>query len=558
VNLARRPPALPARVTGNNGEMAERATRRVPWSPTATSEEMRAYLQERLALLSKLSFWISLVLVFFVHGLYEVYPELRPARVEIVDLFSLSGLVGLGLIWVFALRRRRSSFRALYAIDALYALLIGTAFGMSAYFSADKRAAVWSAFIWHTFIVFTRVIVVPSSGRRTAAVTALSYLPLFLAAAGMALWTPTMLELPPVAFVAGGALFIAVAVLLATTGSRVIYGLRQQVTRAMQLGQYTLDEKIGEGGMGEVYRARHALLRRPTAVKLLPAGRYGADNVERFEREVQHMARLTHPNTVAVFDYGRSPAGVFYYAMEYLDGIDLETLVRRDGAQPAPRVIRILRQVCGALDEAHAMGLSHRDIKPANIILCRRGRMPDVAKVVDFGLVKEIARPGDGDAAARVIMGTPAYLSPEAVTDPDRVGPASDLYSLGCVGYFLLTGTRVFEGATAALLCVRHVSHAPEPPSRRIGKPIPVELEALVMACLAKDPGGRPTSAFEMRAALGRIPAYLEWDEAEALAWWNSFEARRASEPAPTERRAGPLTMTVDVHARTATSEDIR
>ena len=538
--------------------MADRPTRRVPWSPTATSAEMRAYLQERLALLSRLSFWIFCILMVFVHGLYEIYPELRPARIELVDLFSVSGLVVLGLIWHFALRKRRPSWRALYAIDALYVLLIGTAFGMSAYFSADKRAAVWSAFIWHTFIVFSRVIVVPSSGRRTAAVTALSYLPLFLAAAAMALWTPTMLELPPVAFVVGGALFIAVAVLLATTGSRVIYGLRQQVSEAMQLGQYTLDEKIGEGGMGAVYRARHALLRRPTAIKLLPAGRYGADNIERFEREVQHMARLTHPNTVAVFDYGRSPAGVFYYAMEYLDGIDLESLVRRDGAQPAPRVIRIMRQVCGALDEAHAMGLSHRDIKPANIILCRRGRMPDVAKVVDFGLVKEIARTGDGDPAARVIMGTPAYLSPEAVTDPDRVGPASDLYSLGCVGYFLLTATRVFEGNTAVDICVRHVSHAPELPSRRIGKPIPAELEALIMACLAKDPAGRPASAFELRAALGRIPAYQEWDEAEALSWWNAFEARRASEPAPLDRRAGPLTITVDVHARTATSEIIR
>jgi eukaryotic-like serine/threonine-protein kinase len=535
----------------------ERATRLVPWSPTATSEEMRAYLQERLALLSKLSFWIFCILVFFVHGLYEIYPELRPARVDIVDLFSVSGLVVLGLIWHFALRKRRSSWRTLYAIDALYALLIGTAFGMSAYFSADKRAAVWSAFIWHTFIVFSRVIVVPSSGRRTAAVTALSYLPLLLAAAGMALWTPHTLELPPIAFVVGGALFIAIATLLATTGSRVIYGLRRQVSEAMQLGQYTLDEKIGEGGMGAVYRARHALLRRPTAVKLLPAGRYGADNIKRFEREVQHMSRLTHPNTVAVFDYGRSPAGVFYYAMEYLDGIDLETLVRRDGPQRAPRVIHILRQVCGALDEAHAMGLSHRDIKPANIILCRRGRMPDVAKVVDFGLVKEITRTGDGDSATKVIMGTPAYLAPEAVTDPDRVGPASDLYALGCVGYFLLTATRVFEGKTAVDICVKHVSHAPEPPSRRTDNPIPAELEALVLACLAKDPAERPKSAFELRAALGRLPAYLDWDEAEALSWWNAFEAQRASEPAPTERRAGPLTITVDVHARTATSENI-
>jgi serine/threonine-protein kinase len=156
-------------------------------------------------------------------------------------------------------------------------------------------------------------------------------------------------------------------------------------------------------------------------------------------------------------------------------------------------------------------------------------------------------------------MGTPAYLSPEAVTDPDRVGPASDLYSLGCVAYFLLTATRVFEGETAVDLCVRHVSQAPEPPSARTDKAIPADLEALVLACLAKDPAGRPKSAFELRAALGRIPAYRDWDEAEALAWWNAFEARRASEPAPLpDRRGGPLAITVDVHARTSTSENIR
>jgi len=532
---------------------SERATKIVAWSPHATSEEMRAYVQERLALLSKLAFWIFWILVFFVHGLYEIYPELKPRRVAIVDIYAISGLVILGLIWHFLLRIRRSSLRVLNAIDAFYLLLIGTAFGMSAYFSSEQRGAVWSAFIWHTFIVFSRVIVVPSSGRRTAIVTAVSYLPLWLAALGMAVWTPDSLELPPVAFVVGGALFIAIAVLLATTGSRVIYGLRQQVTEAMQLGQYTLDQKIGEGGMGAVYRARHALLRRPTAIKLLPARRYGAENIKRFEREVQHMARLTHPNTVAVFDYGRSPGGVFYYAMEYLDGVDLETLVARDGPQRAARVVHILRQVCGALDEAHTMGLTHRDIKPANIIICRRGRMPDVAKVVDFGLVKEITR-GSDDTATKIIMGTPHYLSPEAVTDPDTVGPLSDIYSLGCVAYFLLTGCRVFDGKTAVDVCVKHVSTPPEPPSRRTDRQVPADLEAVVMACLGKDPTSRPQSAFALRALLTRLECYRDWDEGEALAWWNAFEARRASEPPPLEERAGPLTITVDMHARTVTS----
>jgi serine/threonine-protein kinase len=522
----------------------------------ATTEEMRAYVQERLALLAKLSFWIFCILIVFVHGLYEIYPWLEPHRVGIVDVYAISGLFFLGVVWHFLLRRRRSSLPVLNAIDAACMFCIGTAFGMSAYFSSEQRGAVWSAFIWHTFIIFSRVIVVPSSGRRTGFVTAFSYLPLWLAALGMAIWAPHTLELPPEAFVVGGGLFIAIATLLATTGSRVIYGLRQQVTAAMQLGQYTLDEKIGEGGMGAVYRARHALLRRPTAVKLLAAGRYSADSIKRFEREVQHMARLTHPNTVAVFDYGRSPGGVFYYAMEFLDGVDLESLVRHDGPQDPARVIHILRQVCGALDEAHAMGLTHRDIKPANIILCRRGRMPDVAKVVDFGLVKEITRNSD-DTRTKVIMGTPAYLAPEAVTDPDLVGPLSDIYSLGCVAYFLLTGTRVFDGKTSVDVCVKHVSAPPDPPSSRTDRAVPDDLEALVMACLSKDPAGRPQSAFELRAQLTRLPALREWDEAVALSWWNTFEARRASEPAAQEERADPLTITVDMHARTATSRGV-
>jgi serine/threonine-protein kinase len=350
-----------------------------------------------------------------------------------------------------------------------------------------------------------------------------------------------------VPWVIGVAMFAGMATILATTGSRIIYGLRAEIRQARQLGQYTIEGLIAEGGMGAVYRARHALLRRPTAVKLLPPEKYGADSVARFEREVQHMSQLTHPNTVAIYDYGRSPDGVFYYAMELLDGIDLEVLVHLDGAQPAARAVHILRQICGALDEAHERGLIHRDVKPANVLLCRRGSEPDVAKVLDFGLVAELDHGGDGNGPA--VLGTPAYVAPEVITHPDQVGPASDLYALGAVGYFLLTGHRVFDGHNVAELCVQHVSATPAPPTTRTTNPISPALEAVILQCLAKEPAARPVSARALRQALDACPEAAAWDEDAALAWWRSFEARRS--PATDDPGlSGPRTITVDLMAR--------
>ena len=312
---------------------------------------------------------------------------------------------------------------------------------------------------------------------------------------------------------------------VATLASQLIYGLREQVREARKLGQYTLEEKLGEGGMGVVYRARHAMLRRPTAIKLLPPEKAGQAALERFEREVQLTARLSHPNTVAVFDYGRTPDGVFYYAMEYLDGADLHTLVKADGPQPPARVAHVMRQVASALSEAHGIGLIHRDVKPENVILCERGGIPDVAKVVDFGLVRDLEQ-ASAASRADVVQGTPLYLSPEAITAPGKVDARGDLYALGAVGYFMLSGHHVFSGATLVEVCAHHLHTRPVPPSERLGRPLPAALEAIVLACLEKDPARRPATAALLQARLAAFAQDHPWSEDDARAWWDRWRER--------------------------------
>ena len=522
-------------------EASSRAARPVRWADSH-DEEARAYLQSRLTLFTKLIFTSIVTLMAFLLLMYAVYP-IAPRHNDLIFGGASAELAVMAFIWRGLLVRRQLSVQALYGIDIVYAVFIGISFGASAALSEELRPAAYAALVYGSFTVFTRALVVPSSGLRTALISTTLWSP--MVAAAIWLGATSEQEIPGPAFVLGSFVFGAVAIVLATTGSRIIYGLRRQVSEAMQLGQYTLDRKIGEGGNGAVYRARHALLRRPTAVKLLLPDKVGAENLDRFEREVQHMSQLTHPNTVAVFDYGRSPDGVLYYAMEYLAGVDLENLVRLHGPQPAPRVIDILIQVCGALQEAHDAGIIHRDIKPANIILCERGGVPDVAKVVDFGLVKEIAR--DSGASTQIVLGTPAYVAPEAVTDPARIGPAADLYALGCVGYFLLTGHRVFEGKTAVDLCIQHVTAAPRRPSEVAPIQLPPELEDLLLRCLAKDPAARYASAAALAEALAAIPRPPGWDVAEARRWWRELRAR---EEAPPSAAAPTMTITVNLGDR--------
>jgi len=331
----------------------------------------------------------------------------------------------------------------------------------------------------------------------------------------------------------------------------VIGALRSRVQKISRLGQYTLGEKIGEGGMGEVYQARHALLRRPTAIKLLRADTGNEQAVKRFEREVQLTSQLNHPNTIQIYDFGRTPDNVFYYAMEYLPGLSLDRLVEEDGAQPEARVIHVLRQVAGSLAEAHGIGLIHRDIKPANIMLCERGGMYDVAKVLDFGLVKEAEAGADlALTAAHSITGTPLYMSPETIRrDPDT-DHRSDLYSMAAVGYYLLTGHHVFDADKVMDVFNQHLNEPPRRPSEVVGRPVSRDLEEALLACLSKSPADRPADAAAFAASLAACAGADAWTNEDARAWWEARSRRRETIAATLPEFQIAATLDLDVEKR--------
>jgi tRNA A-37 threonylcarbamoyl transferase component Bud32 len=315
---------------------------------------------------------------------------------------------------------------------------------------------------------------------------------------------------------------------------RLQTAVRKSALAARQLGQYVLVQEIGRGANGMVYRARHSLLRRPVAIKLLSPDMTNDASAARFEHEVQMTSQLTHPNTVAIYDYGRTPEGLFYFAMEYLGGIDLDQLVRQFGAQPEGRVIHILRQVCGSLSEAHRIGLIHRDIKPANIALTRRGGVCDLVKVLDFGLVKAVDVGPASGLRANAVVGTPHFMSPEAIEKPASVDGRSDLYSLGAVGYWLLTGQTLFDDQTVEGLLVCQVKQPPPHPSERLGKPVSPDLADLLMRCLAKQPEQRPPSAEALEQALAACASAGAWTPLDAEQWWRAHLGAVEALPAAT------------------------
>jgi serine/threonine-protein kinase len=308
-----------------------------------------------------------------------------------------------------------------------------------------------------------------------------------------------------------------------------IQRMQEELSRTQDLGSYRLDELLGKGGMGEVWRARHRLLRRDAAVKLVipdllmklgPGERRHIQ--QRFEQEAQSIARLRSPHTVSLYDFGVSDEGSMYYVMELLDGIDAEKLVDLDGPQPPARVISLIRQICESLEEAHDLGMVHRDIKPSNVFICRLGKRTDFVKVLDFGLVKALQSPFETRLTmAGETSGTPAFMAPEQVRSEPDVDARADIYGVGCVAYYLLTGTLVFDERSPMSMALAHVEKEPEPPSNRTELPIPASLERIVMACLEKKPEDRPQSAAELAQLLDDCTDIPEWTQADANRWWS-------------------------------------
>jgi serine/threonine-protein kinase len=396
-----------------------------------------------------------------------------------------------------------------------------------------ERYTLFNSLIWF-FIITAYAALIPNTRRRAIIVIGLIAVAPLIAIALNAFWLRPLPHFRAGMVLLFHSFFNAVAVTIGVFSSSRIEYYRRQASAARRFGQYVLKEKLGEGGMGEVYRAEHALLRRPCALKLIrPDRARDPAALRRFEREVQVTATLTHPNTVQIFDYGHAQDGTFYYVMEYLPGLTLEQIVRRHGPLPPGRAVHFLRQVCAALTEAHARGLTHRDIKPGNVMVCQRGGYRDVVKLLDFGLV--LAPAGDPEAATLtregVVAGTPAFMSPEQAGGQDGIEPRSDLYSVGALAYFLLTGKPPFAGRPTVKTLAAHLYELPPD----LPEDVPPDLAAVVMRCLAKAPADRWPDAARLEAALSDV-AVPGWTGDDARAWW----ARVSS-----DRETGPVLATV-------------
>jgi serine/threonine-protein kinase len=493
---------------------------------------------------------LAAVLWIFSTVLYHVIDLRNAGNTSWMSFQSSDVLVGVGATISIALffYVRHSSRDPRFILDLGLAFLVATAaiVGLILHWSPLPHSSMNPAISWIGVLVLMFAATLPNDPIKTvgAGLLAVSMNPIGMLIARVrgawafeSAWTAWTMHYPDF-------LLVGVSLVIA----RVVTGLGHQVARAREMGSYELGDLIGRGGMGEVYKATHRMLARPAAIKLIRPELLAARNgeqaeiaVERFHREATAAAQLRSPHTVGLYDFGTTEDGTLYFAMELLDGMDLESLVEQTGPLPAARVVHILRQVCDSLEEAHASGLVHRDIKPANIHIGPFGLRDDFVKVLDFGLVTSGAVVGGRAQLATLvgtIPGTPAYMAPEMALG-EKVDGRADIYALGCVAYYLLTGQLVFATDNAMQSLVKRLHEEPVRPSERTELPIPSDLEALVLACLGKQAASRPTAGDLARslAAVNVAP----WTDEQARHWWAVHHPEKASasnyRPSPVDDR---------------------
>ena len=503
-----------------------------------SSVDARSLPQQRLRELTIIYFLIALLMVFWKFAVVRD-PDLTQAIPYALVLAVLAG----GMLTLSRRKPLAAGSLKVLELGMIVAVAGAYAFGqyqamLSFSLSNDPTRAqmvMKNRVLVTAVLILSYGIYVPKSWRRVALVVGpLAFLPFATLLAlyvrhpetmGWLARTGPESNAAPFMLLGFDATILLVLAAGSAFGAHTISRLRQQVMEARQLGQYRLRRQLGAGGMGEVYLAEHQLLKRPCALKLIRLGvESGSKALERFEREVRLTAALSHPNTVEIYDYGRTEDGTYYYVMEYLRGLSLAELVERHGPLPAGRAVHLLRQVCLALREAHGAGLIHRDIKPSNIFASRRGGTDDVAKLFDFGLVLPLSKIGAPHVSGEGrIFGTPLFMSPEQATGERAIDGRSDIYSLGAVAYYLLTGRPPFEGANGIGLLIAH-AHDPVVPPSRIRSAIPEDLERVVIRCLAKDAADRYQDVDSLERALGDCECAGDWDHDRAARWWQETE----------------------------------
>jgi hypothetical protein len=479
--------------------------------------------------------------VFFMAGVFPALPD-PETRATFLSRFILwgPGAISIALALLVAGVTHRPRLPLSWVMTIGLGFEVVSSFGIAAAefgdisgFTADSRVGLSWVAVW--VLLFT--VVVPNPPRRAAAATlaAVSSVPIVV---DISMAHHPITGVTPEGFFFGLVLPYLLVALMAFVGSHVVYALGKEVTRAREMGGYRLIERLGGGGMGEVWRAQHHLLARPAAIKLVRSDALGASRTprqreiqERFGREAQATALMHSPHTIQLYDFGFTNDGTFYYVMELLDGFDLETLVKQFGPVPAGRAIHLLTQACHSLGEAHARGLIHRDIKPANVYVCRYGRETDFVKVLDFGMVKSWRTDTEAETqltAEHVVAGTPAYMAPEQVLGNRPVDARTDIYALGCVAYWLVAGQLVFDGKTTMETMTRHAKEQPAAPSTRTDLKVPPALDAIILTCLAKSPDERLASADALAEALASVATGDTWTAQRAYDWWDRHHPERA------------------------------